>query len=108
MAWSPLPNDEGPAPIRVGMSVERVLRSLGSPPVATLSTIFEAWPELVGEAIASATRPLALNDGRLSVAVPDGGWASQLRWMEKDILGRIAGHLGEGIVTGFDLRVRPD
>ncbi|MBK5221419.1 MAG: DUF721 domain-containing protein [Acidimicrobiia bacterium] len=107
MPWSPLPDADGPPPQKVGESVERVLRSLGAPPVATLSLLFEAWPEVVGESIASATRPLALEGGRLSVAVPDGGWASQLRWMEVDLLGRIAKRLGEGVVTGLDVRVRP-
>ncbi len=83
------------------------MRALGAPPPAALISVFEAWPEIVGTAIGSATRPLSLVDGVLVVAVADGGWASQLRWMERDLLEKLAAALGDGVVNRLEVRVRP-
>ncbi|WP_195210419.1 DUF721 domain-containing protein [Actinomarinicola tropica] len=107
MPWSPLPDADGPPPEPVGPSIERVLRSLGAPSSDGLAALFEDWGGVVGEAIASATQPLALEDGRLLVAVRDGGWASQIRWMEPDLLVKVARRLGDGVVTSIEARVRP-
>lgn len=105
--WSPLPDADGPPPSKVGESLERVLRSLGAPPSASLSQLFEDWEGVVGTAIASASRPLSVEEGRLVVGVADGGWASQLRWMERDLLAKVASRVGEGVVTSIEVRVRP-
>jgi predicted nucleic acid-binding Zn ribbon protein len=107
MPWSPLPDEDGPPPVRVSDTVDRVLRGLGAPSAATFEAVFDRWSDLVGTAIASRTRPLSLEAGRLVLAVPDGGWASQIRWMESDLVEALAGQLGEGIVTSVEVRVRP-
>ncbi len=107
MPWSPLPDADGPPPVRVGDTVEKVLKGLGAPTTSTLGALFERWSEVVGPAIGSRTRPLAIDGTTLVVAVPDGGWASQLRWMQRDLLATLATHLGEGVVTSLELRVRP-
>lgn len=91
----------------MGRVVDRVLASLGSPTVDTLSLVFSHWDEVVGSAIASVTEPLSLDRGVLVVAVPDGGWASQLTWMEADLVTRLNDRLGAGTVTRFETRVRP-
>lgn len=87
--------------------LDRVIRSLGAPPPATLTTVFESWSDIVGAAIASRCRPLSLDRGVLVVAVADGGWASQLRWMERDLLAKIEAGVGEGVVDRLEVRVRP-
>lgn len=107
MPWSPLPDADGPPPTKVGESVERVLRGLGAPSTSSLTALFEDWDGVVGAAIASASRPVAVEDGRLVLAVADGGWASQLRWMERDLLDKVARRVGVGVVTSIEVRVRP-
>jgi predicted nucleic acid-binding Zn ribbon protein len=107
MPWSPLPDADGPPPTRVGDSVDRILRSLGAPSSTVLSRLFDDWAGVVGTAIASASRPVSLEGGRLVVAVSDGGWATQLRFMERDLLARVSEHVGDGVVTGLEVRVRP-
>lgn len=107
MPWSPLPDPDGPPPVKVGDTVDKVLRGLGAPAASSLGALFERWPEVVGTAIGSRTRPLSIDGTTLVVAVPDGGWASQLRWMERDLLATLATHLGPGVVTALELRVRP-
>ena len=107
MPWSPLPDDDGPPPVRVGDTVDGVLRGLGAPSTGAFTRVFQRWEELVGPAIASRTRPLSLDDGHLVVAVADGGWASQIRWMQKELVATLDDRLGAGVVTSIDVRVRP-
>jgi predicted nucleic acid-binding Zn ribbon protein len=105
--WSPLPSEDGPPPVRVGETVDRVLRGLGAPTTVTFTQVFDRWEQVVGPAIASRTRPLSLDAGRLVIAVDDGGWASQIRWMERELLTTMADRLGDGVVTSVEVRVRP-
>jgi predicted nucleic acid-binding Zn ribbon protein len=47
----------------------------------------EAWPRVVGPAVAAAARPLAVtSDGTLIVAVRSSAWMNELSLMERDLL----------------------
>jgi predicted nucleic acid-binding Zn ribbon protein len=58
-----------------------------------------AWVELVGPAIAEHAHVRSLRRGVLTIAVDAAPWATQLRYLETEIVGRAAGLLGEGQVT---------
>ena len=100
----PLPGDR-PGPRRVGDSLDRVTTSLGVPSSSTLARVFAAWPELVGESVAANTRPRSLRDGALVVAVEEPAWATQLRFLEADLLARLAEAVGAGQITRIEVRV---
>ena len=102
--WEPRPGDAGPRP--VGSSLDAVARHLGVVNAAALTAVFSAWGELVGEAVAAHSVPAELHGGRLTVGVDDPAWATQLRWLTPDVLGRLAERLGPGVVTDLDVRVR--
>jgi predicted nucleic acid-binding Zn ribbon protein len=102
--WQPLPG-QGSDPRRVGASLDRVAASLGVPRATTLASVFAAWADLVGESVAANSRPRSLRDGVLVVAVDQPGWATQLRWLEADLLARLAEHLGAGEVVAIEVRV---
>ena len=104
--WSPLPG-QGREPRKVGESLDRVASSLGVPHASTLSGVFASWAELVGEAVATRSRPVSLRDGTLVVAVDDPAWATQLRWLEADLVARLVEVLGEGEVARIEVRVQP-
>ncbi|MFP4511596.1 MAG: DciA family protein [Acidimicrobiales bacterium] len=106
MPWRPLPDPDGDPPVPLGAPLDRVLHSLGAPPTATLGELFGSWSDIVGSAIGGATSPESLEDGVLTVAVPDGGWASQLRWMAPDLVTKLNDRLGDGVVTRLEVRVR--
>lgn len=108
MAWRPLPDPDGEPPTPISDSLDRVLRALGSPPVATRDELDTVWPEVVGPAIAGTCRPVSLTAGTLTVVVPDGGWASQLRWMSPELVAKFEGRLGPGVVDRIETRVRRD
>jgi predicted nucleic acid-binding Zn ribbon protein len=102
--WKPLPGEERP-PRRVGESLDRVAASLGVSRATTLTSVFASWDELVGESVAQHARPRSLKAGTLVVAVDDPSWATQLRWLEADLLARLGDVLGPGQVERIEVRV---
>jgi predicted nucleic acid-binding Zn ribbon protein len=108
MGWRPLPGDDHRPPVHVSSTVERVLRHLGAPTAGALETVFGQWPALVGERVAAHAEPVAVADGRLTVRAEDPAWASQLRWLEGDLVRRLGAALGPGVVTSIDVRVGPE
>ena len=51
--------------------------------------------------------PCSLDDGRLVVEVDEPGWATQLRYLEADLLERLAAVAGAGAVRSIEVRVTP-
>ena len=107
MGWRPLPNQAAADPRPVGDSLDRVAASLGVPKATTLTKVFTAWTALVGESLASHARPQSLSNGVLVVAVEEPAWATQLRWLEADLLGRLFDVAGPDAVRRIDVVVRP-
>jgi predicted nucleic acid-binding Zn ribbon protein len=85
----------------VGESLGRVAASLGVDPA-----LVTRWAELVGESVAEHTRPRGLRDGTLLVVVDDPAWATQLRWLEADLVARLGELLGPDRVQKIEVRVR--
>jgi len=107
MPWEPLPGKPDGDPATMGKAIDRLMRNLGAPKLATVRSVFDRWPELVGEQVASRAQPIALRDGVLSVGVEDPAWATQLRFLEAELLRQIADEFGPDEVTAIEVRVRP-
>ena len=86
-------------------SLEHLARRLGAPTATSLGAVFSRWEEAVGATVAAHARPVSLSDGVLVVAVDQPGWATQLRYLSNDLLGRLAEVAGEGVVGRIDIRV---
>jgi hypothetical protein len=97
--WEPLPSSE---PHRVGDSLDRVL-----PGGRTFRVLLERWTELVGDNLGARTRPSALHASTLVIAVDDPAWATQLKYLESDLLTRITEAVGSAAVTEIRVVVRP-
>jgi predicted nucleic acid-binding Zn ribbon protein len=107
MPWEPLPSSEaGDTTAPVAQPLDRVLRSMRAPRASTVRSVFDRWSEIVGEQVAAHATPVSLRDGHLLVDVADPAWATQLRFLDAEILGRAAGVLGPGEVTAVEVRVR--
>jgi predicted nucleic acid-binding Zn ribbon protein len=88
-------------------SLEQVIASLRPGlSVSALGGVFGRWEELVGPTVAQHARPVSLADGILIIAVDQPGWATQLRFLERDLLVRIAEVVGPGAVNTIEIRVR--
>jgi predicted nucleic acid-binding Zn ribbon protein len=97
------PGDADPTPLRD--SLAEVGAELGLPDPGPLTTLTEHWPEIVGPAIAAHARVGAVRDGVLTVVVEAAAWATQLRYLENDVIRRAAETVGEGVVRGVRVRV---
>jgi predicted nucleic acid-binding Zn ribbon protein len=95
-----------PEPRSIKASLDRVARSLGGPDASSLSGLFGRWADIVGPQLAAHARPLSLSSGVLVVAVTEPGWATQLTYLEGELLGRFREALGEGVVERVEVRLR--
>ena len=95
-------------PRSIKASLDKVARSLGGPDATKLSGLFGRWAEIVGPQLAAHARPLSLSAGVLRVAVTEPAWATQLTFLEGELLGRFQEALGDGVVERVEVRVRRD
>lgn len=103
--WAP---DLVPPEIRfqaVGELLDRVVRSMGAPGVDAVELVFNRWSEVVGATLAAQTRPVGIADGRLQLRADDPAVVSHVRWLESELVERLAELLGAGRVTGVDVTV---
>ncbi len=61
--------------------------------------VFGRWAQLVGEEIAEHASPVSLREGELTVQATSTAWATQLRLLQRQLLGRISAGVGRGVVT---------
>jgi predicted nucleic acid-binding Zn ribbon protein len=98
---------EADEPRALGDSVDRLVRSLRGTSARSLAGVFDRWDDAVGPAIAAHTKPVSLADGCLLVEVDHPTWATQLRFLEADVLARLHDVAGVDDVRRIELRVRP-
>lgn len=98
--WRPLDEDRGPR--KIGEGIDRVV-----PGGKVFRTLLERWTELVGDNLASHIRPFSIDAKTLVIAVDDPAWASQLKWLETDLLRRLGEAIGEGVVTQLRVVTKP-
>lgn len=58
-------------------------------PEAALGWLASAWPGIVGSALASRTRPLRCEGGRLEISAESKAWQKQLEEMKHEFCARI-------------------
>ena len=101
---SPERRPTGPQPFR--RSLEMLLDDLDSAPVRETTSLLGRWPEIVGRDVAAHTQPLGVRSGMLLVEADDPAYGEALSWDERRVLARLAADLGEGVVTGLQVRTR--
>lgn len=106
MPARPLPGS-GPGPRPIGASLDGVMRGLGAPEVSGVHLVFDRWSEVVGDGLAARTRPLKIDGKRLVLAVDEPAIATHVRFLQAELLARLAELLGPDRVTALDLRVGP-
>ena len=82
-----------------------VLRSLRGGDGRATAGLFARWAEIVGDAVAAHVRPVSLDADRLLVEVDEPGWATQLRFLQRDVLDRLHDVVGVR-ATALDVRVK--
>ena len=83
---------------RLADGLERYVRNLGAPPISILTQLEDRWPEIVGPGLSTSTRPVELLNGVLTIACADSAGASQIGWMESQIVRRFGSTFNTNIV----------
>jgi predicted nucleic acid-binding Zn ribbon protein len=86
-------------------AVASVGRELGIPDPGAVDTITNAWPEIVGEAVAHHAHVRSIRDGVCTIVVDAPAWATQLRYVEAQVVERVTACCGPGVVTAVHVVV---
>ncbi|MGH9397098.1 MAG: DUF721 domain-containing protein [Terriglobia bacterium] len=70
-----------------------------------LEILVPLWPRAVGKFIGQCSRPVAFEDGRLTLAVSSPSWETQLRALSDPLQAQINSFLGAPVIK--KLRIRP-
>ncbi|GAC57730.1 hypothetical protein GOHSU_24_00190 [Gordonia hirsuta DSM 44140 = NBRC 16056] len=93
------PDSRDPQPL--GRLVGAMAKSRGWSSKISEGTVFGSWEPIVGPDIAAHAEPTSLTDGVLHVRAESTAWATQLRYMQSQILAKIAAAVGHGVVTSL-------
>lgn len=85
--------------------LDALLRRLGSESSAVVAGVFSDWHDLVGDTVAQHASPIKIESGRLLVEVDEPAWATQMRFLESEIIIRLSASTGNTI-NGIDVRVK--
>jgi predicted nucleic acid-binding Zn ribbon protein len=91
-------------PSPLGDGLRAVMRSLQDGPRGTITGVFAAWPEIVGPLIAEHATPRKIDGTTLFVDVDQPAWATQLRYLEANLLTALRAHGCVGLAS-ISLRV---
>lgn len=95
--WSgPGTDERDPQPL--GRVASRIAAEHGWAERLAGGQVFGRWTALVGGEVAEHTKPVALQEGELTVQAESTAWATQLRLLQRQILQRIADSLGKDVV----------
>jgi predicted nucleic acid-binding Zn ribbon protein len=93
-------------PVLLRDAVAAVGRGLGMPAPDLLEGLSSEWVTIAGEVLAPHTSVRSVRDGVCTVEVDGAGWATQLRYAERQVLERLEQRCGPGVVTSIRAVVR--
>lgn len=99
--WTP----PGRAPRPLSEVLGKVLRKMKVSDETTALGLFSNWREIVGDAIADHVAPKRLEKRKLVVEVDDAAWATQLKFLESQLLSTLNERIGNE-VDSLEIRVR--
>jgi predicted nucleic acid-binding Zn ribbon protein len=85
-------------------ALDGLLAARGWQERAAVGSVFGDWAKIVGPQLAAHTRPESFDDGELVVSADSPAWATQVRLLAPQLLGRIATELGERTVQRVRVR----
>jgi predicted nucleic acid-binding Zn ribbon protein len=94
-----------PKPLRDALA--EVTADLGLPEPDAFRTLVANWEQLVGEDLSTHCRLRSLRDGVLRLGVDSAPRATQLRYLEGEVIDRAAGLVGADVVRSVRIAVDP-
>ncbi len=96
MAKAKRRRDDDPPP--VGEILGRLVNRAGWAERMRLGRLRDAWPQIVGDQVASRSEPVRLEDGVLQVRADGSAWATELTLLSASIASKAASFLGDSSV----------
>ncbi|PVH26102.1 MULTISPECIES: DUF721 domain-containing protein [Sphingobacterium] len=87
--------------ISIKQAVEKMLEVYRLRQKFDETSIVNAWPEIIGKAIANRTERIYIRDKKLFVSVESAVIKNELAMMRRQIVGRINEHVGYVMVEEF-------
>ena len=91
-------------PVHLRSVLEQILKDFGTPDINSITSIVDQWEDIVGSELASKISAVAVMGSELIVRVDDPAWASQLTWLESQLLTKIEEILGAEKVSSIRVR----
>lgn len=86
-------------------ALTEVTADLGLAEPDVFGALVANWPDLVGGELAAHCHPQSVRDGVLRVSVDSAPRATQLRYLESDVVDRASALVGAGVVRAVHVRV---
>jgi hypothetical protein len=94
-----------PRPVSVDKLLEKFFKDLGQEQKYRELKVFDVWDRVMGEEIKSNAVPVSINQGRLTVAVRNSVWLTELGFTRQKIKNRLNRDLGRGTVKDISFRI---
>ncbi|GAA1823781.1 DUF721 domain-containing protein [Nesterenkonia flava] len=91
-------------PNLLGGVVQGLISSRGWKAPVAVGSVISRWDQLVGSAIAQHCTPESFENGVVTVVCDSTAWATNLKLMQPKLMEVFTRELGEGIVTGLQIR----
>jgi len=91
-------------PVHLRAVLEQLFKDFGTPDITVVTSIIDQWEEIVGSDLAAKISAVAISGSELIVRVEDPAWASQISWLENQLLDKITRLIGEEKITSIRVR----
>ena len=95
----------GDEPVQLGDALAAVRAELGLPAGDPLRALTDQWSDIVGDDIAAHAHLDSVRDGTLTITADGPIWASQLRYLEGEIVTRAEAVVGTDVIGSVRIRV---
>jgi len=86
-------------------ALDALLDRLGAESTTAITGVFGEWPNIVGEQVAQHVTPIKLERGRLIVEIDDPSWATQMRFLEPQLVEKL-NTATSSTITAIEVRVK--
>jgi predicted nucleic acid-binding Zn ribbon protein len=86
-------------------ALDALLDRLGAESSTAITGVFGEWPNIVGEQVAQHVTPIKLERGRLIVEIDDPSWATQMRFLEPQLIEKLNAATTSTIIA-IEVRVK--
>lgn len=95
----------GPKARSLGDLLGRYLGRVVGKDAPAAKDLFSQWRAIVGDTVADNVTPVRLERGVLTVEVVENAWATQLKFLERQLINTLRGHVGD-VVDALEVKVR--